>query len=124
VVPVQEPSFPLDVFNFKSFADLLSAEHLDESKIFDIMGEVVGKEEPREVLTSKGVRVKRMVVVLQDLGFKVEVVAFDGTACITLLLWDRECKYLCEIEANDLLKKEVNDSEEHHSHLDKMLDKK
>ncbi|MED6154131.1 hypothetical protein PIB30_109057, partial [Stylosanthes scabra] len=35
-----------------------------------------------------------------------------------------ECKYLCEIEANDLLKKEVNDSEEHHSHLDKMLDKK
>ncbi|MED6129813.1 hypothetical protein PIB30_111716, partial [Stylosanthes scabra] len=68
VVPVQDPSFPLDVFNFKSFPDLLSAEHLDESEMFDIMGEVVGKEEPREVLTSKGVRVKRMVVVLEDLG--------------------------------------------------------
>ncbi|MED6140838.1 hypothetical protein PIB30_097287 [Stylosanthes scabra] len=68
VVPVQEPSFPLDVFNFKSFPDLLSAEQVDESEMFDIMGEVVGKEEPREVLTSKGVRVKRMVVVLEDLG--------------------------------------------------------
>ncbi|MED6136186.1 hypothetical protein PIB30_053716 [Stylosanthes scabra] len=67
VVPVQEPSFPLDVFKFKSFPDLLSAEQVDESEMFDIMGEVVGKEEPREVLTSKGVRV-RMVVVLEDLG--------------------------------------------------------
>ncbi|MED6147040.1 hypothetical protein PIB30_040330 [Stylosanthes scabra] len=63
VEPVEEPSFPLDVFNFKPFNELLHAESVDENEMFDIIGEVVGKEDPREV-----VLVKRLVVVLEDLG--------------------------------------------------------
>ncbi|MED6154098.1 hypothetical protein PIB30_108744 [Stylosanthes scabra] len=60
VVPVQEPSFPLYVFNFKSFPDLLSAEHLDESEMFDL--KVV--EEFRDILmageTSTGARITQV----------------------------------------------------------------
>ncbi|MED6151003.1 hypothetical protein PIB30_078097 [Stylosanthes scabra] len=204
---VEEPSFPLDVFNFRPFTEILNADNVDESEMFDVIGEVVGKEEARVVVTSKGVHVKRMAIVLEDLGsncfccvlfgdlvnqilphlneesfdpesetwifgkivaicagkrnwtyescikcykkaernsegkyfykkctleyeepknrYKVEVVAFDGTACITLLLWDRECKYLCEIEAQDLMKLlNDKDDDEHPIAFDKMLEMK
>ncbi|MED6117242.1 hypothetical protein PIB30_108216, partial [Stylosanthes scabra] len=78
VVPVQEPSFPLDVFNFKSFPDLLSAEHLDESEMFertsiqsnfDVSGMHINPdlkvvEEFRDILmageTSTGVRITQV----------------------------------------------------------------
>ncbi|MED6112849.1 hypothetical protein PIB30_065478 [Stylosanthes scabra] len=65
---VEEPSFPLDVFNFRPFNEILNGENACDSEMFDIIGEVVGKEEAREVVTSKGLLVKRMVVVLEDLG--------------------------------------------------------
>ncbi|MED6206855.1 hypothetical protein PIB30_030519 [Stylosanthes scabra] len=262
---VEEPSFPLDVFNFRPFTEILNPVNVDESEMFDVMGEVVGKEEPREVVTSKGVHVKRMIIVLEDLGsnrlccvlfgnlvdqmlpylneesfdllllccsilkclagmwinpelsvvddfrsillngetsngiritqvpsqsvvsatqelkkgnvllrsiedifnaeeesetwifgkieavcvgkrnwyyescvkcykkaernsegkYKVEVVAFDGTACINLLLWDRECKYLCEIEASNLVALlNDKDDDEQLNAFEKMLDMK
>ncbi|MED6187675.1 hypothetical protein PIB30_078638 [Stylosanthes scabra] len=34
VEPVEEPSFPLDVFNFKPFNELLHAESVDENEMF------------------------------------------------------------------------------------------
>ncbi|MED6182828.1 hypothetical protein PIB30_032396 [Stylosanthes scabra] len=65
---VEDPSFPLDVFNFKPFTEILNADNVDDSEMFDVIGEVVGKEEARVVVTSKGVHVKRMAIVLEDLG--------------------------------------------------------
>ncbi|MED6215827.1 hypothetical protein PIB30_001968 [Stylosanthes scabra] len=56
--------------------------------------------------------------------YKVEVVAFDGTTCITLLLWDRECKYLVGMEAADLLQLVDENLEEHPTQLDNLLEKK
>ncbi|QHO58144.1 replication protein A 70 kDa DNA-binding subunit A-like [Arachis hypogaea] len=46
---------------------LLVAEKLDDSQLLDIIGEVVGNEDPRDIITSKGKETKRMVVVIADL---------------------------------------------------------
>ncbi|MED6110101.1 hypothetical protein PIB30_039909 [Stylosanthes scabra] len=53
VEAVEEPFFPLDMFNFKPFNELLQAECVDETEMFDIIGEVVGKENLKKVITSK-----------------------------------------------------------------------
>ncbi|XLR58246.1 hypothetical protein S83_008918, partial [Arachis hypogaea] len=47
--------------------ELLVAEKLDDSQLLDIIGEVVGNEDPRDIITSKGKETKRMVVVIADL---------------------------------------------------------
>ncbi|QHO40619.1 Replication protein A 70 kDa DNA-binding subunit A [Arachis hypogaea] len=64
---VEHPSFPLDAFRLKSFKELLNADKLDDSELIDIIGEVVGKEDPRDLVTSKGVETKRLAIILQDL---------------------------------------------------------
>ncbi|QHO57364.1 hypothetical protein HN51_011953 [Arachis hypogaea] len=61
------PTFPLDAFVFKTIPELLTAEKIENSELFDMIGEVVGKHDPRELVTSKGKETKRLVVVLQDL---------------------------------------------------------
>ncbi|MED6162087.1 hypothetical protein PIB30_067001 [Stylosanthes scabra] len=52
----------------RPFNEILNGVNDDDSEMFDIIGEVVGKEEARKFVTSKGLLVKRMVVVLEDLG--------------------------------------------------------
>ncbi|XP_052115464.1 replication protein A 70 kDa DNA-binding subunit B isoform X2 [Arachis duranensis] len=64
---VMNPTFPLDAFVFKTIPELLTAEKIENSELFDMIGEVVGKHDPRELVTSKGKETKRLVVVLQDL---------------------------------------------------------
>lgn len=36
-------------------------------EIADIMGEVVGKEDPKELITSKGKETKRLAILVEDL---------------------------------------------------------
>ncbi|XLT86166.1 hypothetical protein HN873_007919, partial [Arachis hypogaea] len=64
---IMNPTFPLDAFVFKTIPELLTAEKIENSELFDMIGEVVGKHDPRELVTSKGKETKRLVVVLQDL---------------------------------------------------------
>ncbi|XP_016196227.1 uncharacterized protein LOC107637311 [Arachis ipaensis] len=67
VIPVSHPSFPLKAFSFKPIPELLAAEKLDDSLLIDVIGEVVGKEDPRELITSKGKETKRLAVLIEDL---------------------------------------------------------
>ncbi|KAL4381885.1 hypothetical protein AHAS_Ahas04G0178200 [Arachis hypogaea] len=57
-----------NIFEFQmSISDLLNAEILDDTYLFDMIAEVVGKEDPRNLVTSTGKKTKRMAVVLEDL---------------------------------------------------------
>ncbi|XLR03721.1 hypothetical protein S83_069919, partial [Arachis hypogaea] len=64
---VMNPTFPLDAFVFKTIPESLTAKKIENSELFDMIGEVVGKHDPRELVTNKGKESKRLVVVLQDL---------------------------------------------------------
>ncbi|KAL4330779.1 hypothetical protein AHAS_Ahas13G0434200 [Arachis hypogaea] len=64
---VKKPSFPLEAFCLKSYVDLLIADKLPDSEMFDLIGEVICKEDPRDLITSKGKETKRLVIILQDL---------------------------------------------------------
>ncbi|RYR78370.1 hypothetical protein Ahy_A01g003145 [Arachis hypogaea] len=66
---VKKPSFPLKTFCLKSYVNFLTADKLPDSEIFDLIGEVVGKEDPRDLITSKGKETKRLVIILQDLDY-------------------------------------------------------
>ncbi|XLS83190.1 hypothetical protein HN51_049021 [Arachis hypogaea] len=66
---VKKQSFPLEAFYLKSYVDLLTADKLPDSEMFDLIGEVVGKEDPRDLITSKGKETKRLVIILQDLNY-------------------------------------------------------
>ncbi|RYR66529.1 hypothetical protein Ahy_A03g012543 [Arachis hypogaea] len=156
---------------------LLVAEKLDDSQLLDIIGEVVGNEDPRDIITSKGKETKRMVVVIADLDnnnldcvlfgdmvdhilshledgkveplivvllffkpsrwndkvsvqshfdvskihvnpdmkevhdfwkrYKVEVMAYDETGSINMLMWDRETTQLIGRQAEQIKDEDV-----------------
>ncbi|KAL4359463.1 hypothetical protein AHAS_Ahas08G0079900 [Arachis hypogaea] len=67
VIHVENPYFPLEAFYFKSILNLLNADKLDDSEDFDVIVEVVGKEDPRHLVTNKEKEIKRLMVVLEDL---------------------------------------------------------
>ncbi|KAL4322196.1 hypothetical protein AHAS_Ahas14G0186300 [Arachis hypogaea] len=67
ITHVNNPSYPLEAFRFRSILDLLNAERLDDTYLFDMIAEVVGKEDQRDLVTSTGKETKRMAVVLEDL---------------------------------------------------------
>ncbi|RYR14775.1 uncharacterized protein LOC107636800 [Arachis ipaensis] len=67
VTHVNNPSYPLEAFRFRSISDLLNAERLDDTYLFDMIAEVVGKEDPGDLVTSTGKETKCMAVVLEDL---------------------------------------------------------
>ncbi|XP_052114110.1 uncharacterized protein LOC107477683 [Arachis duranensis] len=96
ITHVNNPSYSLEAFRFRSISDLLNVERLDDTYLFgdyylhyfknccvnfvqnlffkidgscslDVISEVVGKEDPRNLVTSTGKETKRMVVVLEDL---------------------------------------------------------
>ncbi|MED6117382.1 hypothetical protein PIB30_109505, partial [Stylosanthes scabra] len=79
VTPVAEPAYPLEPFSFQNIAELLSAERIDGSQLIDVIAEVIGKEDPRELTTVLGHETKRLALKIQDLeGNTVEAVLFGG----------------------------------------------
>ncbi|MED6108967.1 hypothetical protein PIB30_029192 [Stylosanthes scabra] len=53
-------AFPLEPFTFRTISDILNPAVVTETELFDIVAEVVGKEDAREFTTSKGLDTKRM----------------------------------------------------------------
>ncbi|QHO23606.1 replication protein A 70 kDa DNA-binding subunit A-like isoform [Arachis hypogaea] len=51
----------------RNLAEMHTVEKVEDLELFDIIGEVVGKEDPRELITSKGIETKRLVVIVEDL---------------------------------------------------------
>ncbi|KAL4369989.1 hypothetical protein AHAS_Ahas06G0020900 [Arachis hypogaea] len=66
VVPIVHPSYPLEAFCFQPISEFLAADKLDDSILIDVIGEVVGKEDLRKMITSKGKETKRLVVLIED----------------------------------------------------------
>ncbi|MED6139293.1 hypothetical protein PIB30_082422 [Stylosanthes scabra] len=60
---VEVPSFELHPFVMKDIPDLLHAESINPY----IISEVVVKQEYKEVMTSKGIKTKRMAVTIKDI---------------------------------------------------------
>ncbi|RYR57899.1 hypothetical protein Ahy_A05g023577 [Arachis hypogaea] len=73
----EDPSFNPQIFGQKlerknctvqhRISELLAADKLDDSILIDVIGEVVGKEDPREMITSKGKETKRLAILIEDL---------------------------------------------------------
>ncbi|RYR67265.1 hypothetical protein Ahy_A03g013579 [Arachis hypogaea] len=72
---VEHPIKQIDAFRLKSFKELLTADKLDDSELIikksfgDIIGEIVGKEDSRNLVTNKWVETKRLAIILQDLEY-------------------------------------------------------
>ncbi|KAL4322302.1 hypothetical protein AHAS_Ahas14G0196900 [Arachis hypogaea] len=64
---IENPTFPLEAFRFRNLAEMHTVEKVEDLELFDIIGEIVGKEDPRELVTSKGIETKRLVVIVEDL---------------------------------------------------------
>ncbi|MED6185380.1 hypothetical protein PIB30_056552 [Stylosanthes scabra] len=66
-VQILEPViFPCNLFRFRTVLELNDKDVVLTNDTFDFIGEVVKKEDPRDVVTNTGLRTKRVVVVLQD----------------------------------------------------------
>ncbi|KAL4293512.1 hypothetical protein AHAS_Ahas18G0135500 [Arachis hypogaea] len=65
VLPIK--TFTFNPFNFRSFAELEENGPSDENLLFDYIGEVVGKEEARNMITWMGQESKRIALQLEDL---------------------------------------------------------
>ncbi|RYQ80275.1 hypothetical protein Ahy_Scaffold1g106796 isoform B [Arachis hypogaea] len=58
------------------------------------------------------------------LRFKVEVMVFDGTGSIRLLLWDKETSMLCGKRAEQIMEDDVIVGDEYPKTLDNMMEKR
>ncbi|RYR66469.1 hypothetical protein Ahy_A03g012457 [Arachis hypogaea] len=66
-------------FSFKPIVKLLQADKIDDSILIDVIGEVVGKEDPRELITNKGRETKRLAILIEDLeNNSIECVLFGN----------------------------------------------
>ncbi|KAL2453433.1 Replication protein A 70 kDa DNA-binding subunit B-like [Abeliophyllum distichum] len=70
VIEVGKDSFPSQIYVFKSFGELLNAPDVDETKLFDIIGEVIAKDSAQSKDMS-GRITKVIDFVLEDLKAKV-----------------------------------------------------
>ncbi|RYR35341.1 hypothetical protein Ahy_A10g050508 [Arachis hypogaea] len=57
---IKNPTFPLEAFRFRNVAKLHTVEKVKDLELFDIIGEVFGKEDPRKLT-------KRLVVIMENL---------------------------------------------------------
>ncbi|RYQ90824.1 uncharacterized protein LOC107615430 [Arachis ipaensis] len=64
---IENPTFPLEAFRFWNLAEVHTVEKVEDLELFDIIGEVFRKEDPRELVTSKGIETKRLVIIVEDL---------------------------------------------------------
>ncbi|MED6106265.1 hypothetical protein PIB30_003224 [Stylosanthes scabra] len=79
VEPVETPPFQCNPFRFKSFSELMDENIVLQNDTFDFIAEVVGKEDPRGVVTNTGWETKRLVVVLQDTdNNRINCILFDS----------------------------------------------
>ncbi|MED6173639.1 hypothetical protein PIB30_061561 [Stylosanthes scabra] len=46
---------------------VLPKSQIDEDELFDVVAMVVGKKDPKEMLTKHGKELKRLVIVLEDI---------------------------------------------------------
>ncbi|XLR15270.1 hypothetical protein S83_043208 [Arachis hypogaea] len=77
VLLVENPTFPLQAFRLTQISELLNADRIDDSQLVDIMGKVVGKEDPRELITSKGKETKCLAILVEDLdNYRIGCVLF------------------------------------------------
>ncbi|MED6159316.1 hypothetical protein PIB30_117492 [Stylosanthes scabra] len=67
VQEVDIPAFPLEAFRFRTIPELIGSTVVIENELFDMVAEVVGKEDPKDLVTSTGMETKRMAINLQDL---------------------------------------------------------
>ncbi|MED6211476.1 hypothetical protein PIB30_074002, partial [Stylosanthes scabra] len=174
VTPLTNPSFPLEALRLKPIGDLLQAERIDDAELFDVVALVVGREDPREMLTKQGKELKRLQIVVEDIDlgnggagassrishvssrtavsaveelsqpnaqvmkiedvvkcteeckpwiaasimgvnngmhdwYKVEVMVYDGTACLNLLMWDTQVIQLCGKRADQVAKEDMEE---------------
>ncbi|KAL4344050.1 hypothetical protein AHAS_Ahas11G0139600 [Arachis hypogaea] len=66
-------------FRFRTIPHLINAGSLVDNDLFDLIGEIVGKEEPKYLITNKGKETRRLAVVLQDLeNNRINCVLFGG----------------------------------------------
>ncbi|KAL2474603.1 Replication protein A 70 kDa DNA-binding subunit B-like [Abeliophyllum distichum] len=68
VIEVGDDSFPSQIYAFKPFGELLSTPDVEETELFDIIGEVVAKDNPRSKDMS-GRTTKLIDFVLEDLEY-------------------------------------------------------
>ncbi|QHO12045.1 uncharacterized protein DS421_15g503460 [Arachis hypogaea] len=67
----------------RNLAEVHTVEKVEDLELFVIIGEVVGKENPRELVTSKGIETKRLVVIVEDLEYSPTLMMID----LNRLLW-------------------------------------
>ncbi|RYR03447.1 hypothetical protein Ahy_B06g082410 [Arachis hypogaea] len=63
----ENPTFSLEAFRFRNLAEVHTVEKVEDLELFDIIGEVVRKEDPRKLVTSMGIETKRLVIIVEDL---------------------------------------------------------
>ncbi|RYR35467.1 hypothetical protein Ahy_A10g050609 [Arachis hypogaea] len=73
---VVNPSFSLRPFRFRTISQLINAGSLVDNDLFDFIGEIVGKEEPKDLITNKGKETRRLAVLLQDLEYEQMKISF------------------------------------------------
>ncbi|QHO38553.1 uncharacterized protein DS421_4g121390 [Arachis hypogaea] len=84
---IQEPSFPLEAFRFRTIVELFNADKIHQNDLFEyilmflfffkVIAEVVGKEDPRDLVTTEEKETKHLIVVLKDLEHnKIDCILF------------------------------------------------
>ncbi|XLR43276.1 hypothetical protein S83_027936 [Arachis hypogaea] len=67
VVHIPQPLFTFQPFTFRSIASILQEERLDQNFLFDVLAEVIGKEDPKDLVTKQGQESKRLGLLVEDL---------------------------------------------------------
>ncbi|MED6168930.1 hypothetical protein PIB30_016413 [Stylosanthes scabra] len=57
---LRDEPFPLNPFRFASFSHITNMTNLNQSHLTDCMGQVVGKEDPMDIVTKTGQSSKRL----------------------------------------------------------------
>ncbi|XP_016168192.1 uncharacterized protein LOC107610695 [Arachis ipaensis] len=74
---IQELSFSLEAFRFRTIVEILNTDKNQQSDLFDVIAEVVSKEDSRDLLITKGKETKHLIVVLEDLEHnKIDCILF------------------------------------------------
>ncbi|MED6160512.1 hypothetical protein PIB30_052114 [Stylosanthes scabra] len=79
VTPVVNPPFSLVALRLRSIGDILRADRINESEMFDVVALVVGRGDPREMQSKTGKDLKRLGIVVEDLEQnRINCALFDG----------------------------------------------
>ncbi|MED6172332.1 hypothetical protein PIB30_117911 [Stylosanthes scabra] len=66
VVHIMPPSFAFQPFCFRPISSILYAEKLDQNILFDVLGEVIGREDPIDMVTKQGNESMRLALLVED----------------------------------------------------------